>query len=113
MKTHRADAVAFDVARRMKAAPVKIFVAAMLLPIMAAPAIATNDGTLPEGAVPLTAAETQALYVGHTCEIRHSQRGRPLHMEGGRKGSRDLGGKKRGCLPGGGRLDCFWQPVLL
>ena len=102
MKTHRADAVAFEVARGMKTAAVKIFVAAMLLPIMAAPAIATNDGTLPEGAVPLTAAETQALYVGHSAKYE-SPTGSPATHGRRRQGSRDPGGKKRRCLPGGGR----------
>ncbi len=68
MKTRRASAAAFEVAKAMKTAPIKILVAAMMLPTMALPAIATNDGTLPEGAIPLTAAETQALYVGHTAK---------------------------------------------
>jgi hypothetical protein len=30
------------------------------------PVLAMNEGKLPEGAVPLSAAETRALYVGHT-----------------------------------------------
>jgi len=35
---------------------------------LALPAKATNQGTLPEGAIPPTSAETQAVYVGHTAK---------------------------------------------
>jgi Protein of unknown function (DUF995) len=68
MKTQRAGAIAFEVAKAMKPGPIIILAAVLAWPIMTAPATATNDGTLPEGAVPLTAAETQALYVGHTAK---------------------------------------------
>jgi hypothetical protein len=68
MKKQPAGGVAFEAATAMKAGQIKILVAAMTLPLMALPARATNDGTLPESAIPLTAAETQALYVGHTAK---------------------------------------------
>ena len=67
-ETQWAYAVALEIGTAMKTAAITILAAAMLLPIMAAPAIATNDGTLPEGAIPLTAEEIQALYVGHTAK---------------------------------------------
>jgi hypothetical protein len=50
----------------MKDVPTKILVAVLTLPTLATPAIATNQGTLPDGAIPLTPAETAAVYVGRT-----------------------------------------------
>ena len=50
----------------MKDVLTKILAAALTLPALAMPAMATNQGTLPGGAVPLTPAETAAVYVGHT-----------------------------------------------
>jgi hypothetical protein len=85
----------------------------MLLPIMAAPAIATNDGTLPEGAIPLTAVETQALYIGHTAKYDIPNGVARYTWKADGKVLATWEGKNGGCLPGGGRLDCFWQPVLL
>jgi hypothetical protein len=46
----------------------RILAAALALLTFALPARATNQGTLPEGAIPLTPVETQALYVGHTAK---------------------------------------------
>jgi hypothetical protein len=45
----------------------KILVSAVLVSLAyAVPAIAHNEGSLPKGAVPLTPAETKAVYVGNT-----------------------------------------------
>jgi Protein of unknown function (DUF995) len=52
----------------MNVALTRILMAALTLLTFALPARATNQGTLPEGAIPLTPVETQALYVGHTAK---------------------------------------------
>jgi hypothetical protein len=52
----------------MNVALTRILAAALTFLTLALSAKATNQGTLPEGAIPLTPAETQALYVGHTAK---------------------------------------------
>jgi hypothetical protein len=52
----------------MRTALSKVGMAIVALAISAVPATAANQGTLPSGAIPLTAAETQAFFVGHSAK---------------------------------------------
>lgn len=50
----------------MKIVPTKVLLALLIVVTSALPATAANQGTLPNGAIPLTPAEAQAFFVGHS-----------------------------------------------
>jgi hypothetical protein len=50
----------------MKMVPTKVLAALLIMVTSALPATAANQGTLPDGAIPLTPAEAQAFFVGHS-----------------------------------------------
>jgi hypothetical protein len=50
----------------MRFALTKVLIAALTMPTSALSGIAKDQGTLPDGAIALTPAETTAVYVGHT-----------------------------------------------
>jgi hypothetical protein len=97
----------------MKIVITNVLVALLTMVTSALPATAANQGTLPNGAIPLTLAEAQAFFVGHSAKYDSPDGVARYTWTADGKALGTWEGKNGDQAPGGRNLDLFRQRILL